>query len=450
MIKDFKTLTFSNLGEIVEIKTVSKSRKCLESMLIKACLAFLLVFVSCNKGKNDLFRLGIDKAVSLFIAPADSIIEQSLFKITVDGVVEEVSYLNNRGKQIKGTFIPEMLFTIRNSEYFAAKIRNQHNKTDTYLVRKSDGSVFNMNTHIGASEHERIGGYYNTEFFVKDENNYIYFISQHQLFKLNINDINSLMPIPLTTSSGALFWGFTVSAKGDIFYNIRGVYKLRRSAGGLVNVPYIKLSTNSWAGLDGRIKYIVDRRNYPVYDEKGNISKYFYPLSVYAVDIYESGEASFTVENNLTTTGGWYHGAALMIRFNNRVILFPRVFYGATKFLEVENPSNTLREIVLSYDISTINRGINSDNYYYLSGLNSSQQPYLIKIDPATDVVTELFPAGTYKIFEMDVSNNDYLTFNALRMADGVKILGEISPTGEITVIDAKMNVEVIVLKCVL
>jgi len=49
----------------------------------------------------------------------------------------------------------------------------------------------------------------------------------------------------------------------------------------------------------------------------------------------------------------------------------------------------------------------------------------------------------------MAVRSNNQLTINALRISDGVKILGKISPDGVLTVIDEQMNVEVAVLKSI-
>ena len=144
----------------------------------------LSAFVSCNKYKNDLFRLDIDNAASLFIAPADSMSEQSLYKITVNGIVEEVSYLNKRGNQIEGFFIPEMLYTISNSNFFAAKLRNQHNETNTYLICRSNGVVYNINANIEEfGTHNRVGGYMNSDYFALDEDNNMYFKNQNNLFR---------------------------------------------------------------------------------------------------------------------------------------------------------------------------------------------------------------------------------------------------------------------------
>jgi len=426
--------------------TLSKNSKNLTTILMMASLSLLPLLVSCDHDKN-LFRIDIANSVSLFIVPADSVFSSRLFKITDDDIVEEVSFLNKKGHQINETFIPEMVLAISNSDYFAASIRNQYNKATTYLVRKSDGTIFDMNIYIEVSGHNQVGGYRNSDYFAQDENKNIFFKNYKQLFMLNTSNLNSITSIPLTTNSETIFFGFTISAKGDIFYNTEGVYKIRRSAGGLVNVPYIKLSTNSWTGLDGKIKYIVDGMNDLKYDTKKDDYTYLYPVRVLTVDIDANNVASFTVEKTINTAGGWYHGAALLLRFANRIILIPSSFHGASNFLEVDNFTNTLREIVLSYGLSSVNRGVNSENYYYLSGLNSSKQPFLIKIDPSSDTVTELFPAGAYQVYEMAVCNNDHLTINALRIADGVKIIGKISPSGVLAVIDEQMNVEVTVLK---
>ena len=433
----------------MEVETISKNNKNLANTLMIAFFALLPIFVGCSKDKN-LFMLDIAKSAALFIAPADSVFKNSrLFKITENGIVEEVSYLNKRRKQINETFIPEMIYTVGNSDYFVASISNQYYKTDTYLVRKSDGVVFDMDIYIEASEHNRAGGFLNSDYFIQDENKSIFFKNMKQLFKIDISDLNNITSTPLIANSAWLFWGFTTSEKGDIFYNAGGVYKLRRSAGELTNVPYINLSTNSWTGLDGKIKYIVDRRNYHEYDITKNDFTLYYPLNVYSVDVDANNVASFIVEKTIITTGGWYHGTAFLLRFNNRIILIPRDFHDVSNFLEVDNFTNTLREIVLSYGISRVNRVVNSENYYYLSGLNSSQQPFLIKIDPSTDTVTELLPAGAYQVYEMAVRSNNQLTINALRISDGVKILGKISPDGVLAVIDEQMNVEVAVLKSI-
>jgi hypothetical protein len=115
-------------------------------------------------------------------------------------------------------------------------------------------------------------------------------------------------------------------------------------------------------------------------------------------------------------------------------------------FIELENPSNTPRDISIT-EIDNIRHVVNSENYYYLSGNNASNQPVLLRINPQTDQVTTLLSPNKYDIYSMTVDNNDKVTFNALRMSDGVKVFGEVSsPDGE-TILDETLNAQVVSLE---
>jgi hypothetical protein len=252
----------------------------------------------------------------------------------------------------------------------------------------------------------------------------MYFRNNNRIYKLDISNPNSITSSPVTPDTESA-WNFTVSAKGDIFYGTNNAFRVAKSNGGLYNIPYGGITLNSWTGLDGKIRYAVNDR------------------ALFTVNIETNGNTSVEEKSLGIQLGGLYHPVR-MLRFSNRIILLPSDDW---HIQEVENPSNNPRNIILSYSINSIKGAVNSENYYYINGLNSSQQPFLIKINTANDAVTELFNAGDYDIYTMTVSNNDELIFNALRMSDGVKVIGKISSTGNLQIIDTQINSEVTVLE---
>jgi hypothetical protein len=47
----------------------------------------------------------------------------------------------------------------------------------------------------------------------------------------------------------------------------------------------------------------------------------------------------------------------------------------------------------------------------------------------------------------MTVNGNNTVTFNALRMSDGAIVIGEISASGQVRILDSTLNTEVVVLE---
>jgi hypothetical protein len=60
---------------------------------------------------------------------------------------------------------------------------------------------------------------------------------------------------------------------------------------------------------------------------------------------------------------------------------------------------------------------------------------------------TNLTTPGTYDFYKFSVSPADVIHFNALRMSDGVKVIGQIDAAGVLTIVDEEMNNEVTVLE---
>jgi len=441
----------SNLWNIMETRNhfkngaSSKSQMSRENFLKKVCFILLMVFVfgSCNdpkeeieekggkKNNSKISKIDIKNAAALFIAPANSTLKSApanslnssigqdrLFKITDDGIVEEVSYLDESGNQINEVLIPETIYTIYNSDYFAVKMNDKF-----YLVRKSDGAIFVLNTVLGPVNNtaRRTGGFLNSDYIVQnpDKSMYLKNILDQRIYKLDVSNPNSITSTPLTPDTDwASFWA--VSAQGDIFYyNRDNLWRVRKSNGGYYNI--YNNDGFSWTGFDGKIKFF-----------KGS--------NLCTVNIDENGDVS--IEEKTLNFLSAYAVGPYILRFNNRIIVGDGVC-----FCEVENESNTPRTINWSYNIQNFYKVVNTENYYYIFGRNSLQGTFIIKIDPTNDALTELLTGENYDIYAMTVNNNDEVIFNALRMSDGVKVLGKISSTGNIQIIDEQMNYETTVLE---
>lgn len=396
-----------------------------------ALLITSALFISCNENINKLSKIDIKNSNTLFIAPSKNNVKSAdqsnrLFKITNDGIVEEVSYLDESGERITETFVPEMIYSIPKSDYLVATINYSN-----YLIRKSDGAVFVLDAKLGGNNDSgsRTGGYVNSNFIVQDTTKNLYYRNGDRIYKLYVSNPYKITSSPITPNTETA-WNFTVSAKGDIFYQTSSAYRVAKSNGGLYNIPYGGITLNSWTGLDGKIKYATNDR------------------FLFTVNIDANGNTSIEKKDLNIQLGGLYYPVSI-VRFNDRIILLnhdPKSI-GMHPFQEVENKLNTPRKIIFSYGINTIKRVINSENFYYISGLNSAQQPFLIKVNPTNDSVKELYNAGDYDIYEMNVSNNDELIFNALRMSDGIKVIGKISSTGTLNIIDTKLDAEITTLE---
>ncbi len=93
-----------------------------------------------------------------------------------------------------------------------------------------------------------------------------------------------------------------------------------------------------------------------------------------------------------------------------------------------------------------LNNGISvkqSNDYFYV--LKSSGS--IVKVNPVNYTYTTLVNDGDYEMYMLEVSNDNTVLFNALRMSDGKKVVGKISSSGSLTIIDDTMTENVIILQ---
>ena len=134
--------------------------------------------------------------------------------------------------------------------------------------------------------------------------------------------------------------------------------------------------------------------------------------------------------------GGVYIHDLLKIKNKDKVIAISDGEY----IYEFFNAYGKVRSISMTeFGLRSMKFGVSSDNFYYVVGLNDVGKATLLKINP-TDDSLEVLINGEFDIYKLDVSPNDEIVFNALSMADGKNVIGEIDATGEIKILNENLN----------
>jgi hypothetical protein len=299
-----------------------------------------------------------------------------------------------------------------------------------YLARKSDGTVFSLE-NIGLPD--GWGHFFNSNIVQLDSNGNIYYhVRQNNahgsIVKINIQNPSTLTKVTYSPSTDDVRV-FEISPDGHLIYEYggSGAVRVKKSNGGLYNLPNQNgLYFRMWIGIDGKIKY----------------NSQTYPQTLVTINIDQNYNVTETSIPSIS-----FHSGGYMLRFPGRTLFTDRVSPSNSLVYEMENLTNTPRLINFNSIISAIEIADQSDSYYYLFGYDDSGTPLLIKVNPVNDQVTTIISSGLYDIYKMNVSADDIVTFNALRMSDGAKVIGEISASGRVAVLDETINAEVTVLE---
>jgi hypothetical protein len=391
-----------------------------------------------NNNSNEstkLAKIDITNATNLFIAPASnsraadraaSGESTKLFKITNEGYIQEVSYVDENGNGLTYFQSPSNIYNATD-DYVIICFSDEG-----YLTRKSDGAAFILPSTSVPSHYSQTGSNFkNIKKIQTDSIGNIYYqeddsSGSSMVIRLDTTDPNNIiktdyLPSLDTTDS------FVVSPEGHIIYDTytggQGITRIKKSNGGLYNLP--KPQIGFYIGLDGKIKLMdVQTVTSVTIDSAFNVitTTTFYDGTPFN-DNY--GDAPFSIEGKF------------LLYFENKIFIL-----GERRAYEIEGDNP--REIKLPI---TISDAAQSDSYYYVSGYDTANQPALLKVDPITDVYQYIFQPNLYDVYQFNISNNDVVTFTALRMADGAKVVGTVSATGNITVLFTTLDAESVILE---
>jgi len=418
----------------------------MKKMLLLSILLPLL-FVSCDlagsdKDKDDsspdgvLTKFDISNAKSLMIRPrgASSSMRSStttneFVKINADGTVVEVTTVDQNGDPMTTTFNPTALYPINETYIAIVGTDISDYQTRMYLIRLSDGAVYEVPS--GYYVYRLMNDFKNSPAIQYDDFGNLYWPDgMSSIIKVDCSNPANLTAqkiIDGTAQGITSIYGFVVNGSGHLlywYYNssiaANGV-RVRKSNGGYSNIAAEWLS-GYWVGNNGNIKYAS--------------STYFYEIAI---------DASY----NVSTTQVEAVGVLLSSPYNSyRLRLSDETYIisisgGSGDIFRVE--SDTAAIGTVSKDpLSTIGLAAASSSYLYLSGNNASGEPLLMRMDPVTETPTVLLAAGLYDVLSLVVSADDEVTFNALRMADGKKVMGTIDAAGTVTIVDESADAEVV------
>lgn len=270
-------------------------------------LCVCMTFISCSnvtEDKNDvrsndsvLKFLDIQNAKNLYIGTSNSgtrparnaATTQKLFKITEEGYVEEVKYLDENKKEITISQQPTVIQNVNDEYVFVGFGWSQDYIERSYLVRKTDGAVFDM-TKAG-NPNEIYNDFKNSQRIKTDGKNNMYFLSYDtqslRIVKVNLNGIDALNSSFISASTDYVDV-FDVDWNGNLIYDGYSVsdsshrlLRVRKSNGGLLNLSDVGAF---WIGLDGNIYYSSNNHEEYKNSENGEAS-YGYPIKKITIDL---------------------------------------------------------------------------------------------------------------------------------------------------------------------
>jgi len=389
----------------------------------------------------------------------------ALFKITEDGVVQEIKYWQidtliidtEDGTEIvvdsievTSVIYPDRIYNADENHLIVCF--EEYNEEDPlrpyqydFLVRLSDGAVFQIPLGFGPDKgwnhyHQMFKNEDRSVLMQRDDAGYIYFVGKGDIQKISVQNPENITMQALTTGGegGEGVMNYRVNGQGHIIFNSGGISsagstRIRFSNGGLAYPE--KSIVPFWRGFDNNFYFSYT----PPYEPGIPI------LPVVEKLVINEGQVGYepvgvvdhpSAENTYVSNSYIFKmrdlNKIVVMQFSDHMNIDGKVV------AEVYNTENDVKAFSMSeLGIGNITMGMSSDNHYYLTGMDDNQ-PVLIKVDPSVfpHQASYLVPRGSYDVYKMAVSPDDYVYVNALRMADGNNVNLQISPNGEITVLD--------------
>ncbi|WP_053976929.1 hypothetical protein [Mangrovimonas xylaniphaga] len=350
----------------------------------------------------------------------------SLYKLTTNGNFEEVSFINADGTSLDegatNTQIDVNKIIDLNPEFIVLngyfKVYDTIGNTQEYnslLVGKNDGAIYNF--EIGnplAQPPMDTRHFLNSKSYDMDSNDNIYFPGySEEFYKLNL----SSLPTPSYTDiglSGQSILFYDIDQQGNIYYN-QDQLKVLKATGGVEVISENQVDF-----------YWVGKNNNLYYREYGDSTFYMVDSSTGNFD----STYSFTGPNLNTYSNSFYFHVD-----KPNSTLFISVSHTNGFHYEFSEDTNTFTEIELPYNPEAIIQ--TEETLYMYNGTNV----YKMNL---SDNSYEMISSNAYEIYTMSLDQNDKLLFSGLRYSDGKKVIGEMSTTGDVTIIEEEMDTEAV------
>ncbi len=455
----------------------------LPSILGPVLLILFMAAAGCEKGDN--FRnetrvegrisfLDVMNARALILGGEEGMLKSdgtsvapgsALFKITEDGVIQEIRYwqidtiyietedgieIEIDSVELTTIIYPVHIFNADDNHLIICFDEEKegdpfHPYQYDYLIRKSDGAVFELPPGFRP---ETRWTHYNQMFanedasvvIQHDEAGYIYYLGKGDIQKLSTQNPDNITLQALTTGghTGEGVMNYRVNGQGHIIFNSGGIStqgstRIRFQSGGLA-YPEKKLNPY-WRGFDNNFYFAYT----PDYEPGRSMLPVIERIGI------DNGDVTYDQVGVIEHPNAWHTHVAgsyiFKLRNLDKIVVMELRDHMEREGKVVAEVYNTDQQVkafaMAELGITSINIGISSDNYYYLSGMDGNQ-PVLLRIDASVfpHRAEHLLPRGTHDIYKMVVTSDDFVAFHGLRMSDGNIIIGEISPSGVVTQLD--------------
>ncbi|GEM_PF-2812047 len=408
------------------------------------------------------FAIGLDEGAGKYanLDPSST----TLFKITENGVVQEIRYWivdtvyietkEGTEMRIDSTEASDFIypvFLLPAGEDFLIACFNEADSANPelfyeydYLVRLADGKVYQLPYGYRPLYQEYMfGGMFKNEgpevLVQQDDAGNIYYIGKGDILKINVQNPENIQVEQLTNvgGGGEGVSNFRVNGAGSLLFNAGGVStgvltRMRFTNGALAYpsedvIPF-------WLGFDNEFYFANTQASGSAAYARAPFIKRLETtnnqLSYVTIDSIGHPEA---LECHLD-------GSFLFrLKAHNKIVAMQLSDHMGQKgkvVSEVYNNTMAVQSSLMSnLGISQVLFSAHSDNFYYLSGFNANQ-PVVLKVDPTNfpHTASSLLPTGAYDVSMMTVSADDYLLIGALRMSDGNQVIIQIDPSGNQTV----------------
>ncbi len=443
--------------------------------IVLLTVILLGLFISCDddesvKGHNmeKISRMNIQDATTLFIAPANFAQIQStrsasdgsnvLFLITKDGIIKQVSYLDENGKEITAKLEPTLVLPIEDSNYFFVQFVNSL----TYLVNEKTGAVYETPGIPLDEGGDGIMNYINDNNIKIDANGNIYYLKSSRVYKIDITDENNVTEESLTPESDEVSM-YMVSNAGDLYYRYyRDGYlaRLRNTSGKLFPFSpsddgffYPSRESIAFNGFDGNI-HVLDRRAlYAInFTNDGSYETTDILWDDCSDDKWRYGNLGGVHGMGWSENGFYYHFClsntvydmvreCYLIKLHDRYLL---ISCGGNAMVVDSKDDSSLFEMAV-HDVTggmTISQLEYNDSYVYCCGRNGNNYS-LLRINPYTYESEPLVRDNDYEIYSFTVLDDNTIIFNGLRLSDGKIIIANIDNNGQVKVIKETGNTKV-------
>jgi hypothetical protein len=317
--------------------------------------------------------------------------------------VHHISRFDDQLLHITGRFV--LYDTIGNEMHYSS-----------ILVRQSDGAIFDF-AKIELSGESN--SFINSSPFQKDANGLIYLASlnttnlqtaygANELLRMDITNIENPSYVNILPS-GQWLQAFVVDNEGNAFYDNYGLdgtrdFKLIKKTGGIL-IPDKSISF-PWKGTNGSLYSFIDDAIYKLEVNNDHLIK----------NLVWEGEYS-----GIGIGGGYRIEKAHAVAAISHNGIWE--FNETTNFLKLVAAPEGLGPLNLNTIVQT------GEHVFMYKG------SALYKIRISDYLFTEIV-SGKYEFYSIGAGSNNELMFSALRYSDGKKVLGKVTATNEILIIE--------------